>query len=246
MSNRWKIGIVVALAIALLTSVVTFGVVLNAGRIQVSNFPGSFFFSAFTNWMHGFGNSGGMMGGAWPNNDLPLQEGDRLSLDEAVEVAKIYIANYWEESLEIAEVMQFNNHFYAQVAENKTGINAFEILIDPVTGAVQPEPGPNMMWNTKYGMMRGQGMMGGFRYAPSDSMAISPDQARELARVELDRTLPGTSIDEEVDVFYGYYTIHTVRNGEVSGMLSVNGETGQVWIHTWHGEFVDMTEHSHS
>jgi hypothetical protein len=28
-------------------------------------------------------------------------------------------------------------------------------------------------------------------------------------------------------------------------MQSVNGYTGQVWIHTWHGDFVDMTDHAH-
>jgi len=246
MSNGWKIGIVIALAIMLLTSGVALGMVLNAGRIQAANIPGSYFFSAFANRMHSFGNSGGMMAGGWQNYDLPLPEGDRLSLDEAVEVAEDYITNYWEESLEIAEVMQFDNHFYAQVSESDTGVNAFEILIDPVTGAVQPEPGPNMMWNTKYGMMGGPGMMGGFGYAPSDSMTISPVRARELAQVELDRLIPGTTIDEGVDVFYGYYTIHTLRDGEVTGMLSVHGESGQVWLHTWHGEFVDMTEHSHS
>jgi hypothetical protein len=24
-------------------------------------------------------------------------------------------------------------------------------------------------------------------------------------------------------------------------MLSVNGSTGQVWYHNWHGDFVEMT-----
>jgi len=28
-------------------------------------------------------------------------------------------------------------------------------------------------------------------------------------------------------------------------MLSVNGYTGQIWYHTWHGAFVDMSEHEH-
>jgi hypothetical protein len=28
-------------------------------------------------------------------------------------------------------------------------------------------------------------------------------------------------------------------------MLSVNGSTGQVWPHMWHGEFVDMVGHDH-
>ena len=46
--------------------------------------------------------------------------------------------------------------------------------------------------------------------------------------------------DEHADAFYGYYTIHTLENGEVVGMLSVNGFTGQVFPHTWHGELVEM------
>jgi hypothetical protein len=28
----------------------------------------------------------------------------------------------------------------------------------------------------------------------------------------------------------------------VAGMLSVNGYTGQIWYHTWHGAFVQMKD----
>ncbi len=61
----------------------------------------------------------------------------------------------------------------------------------------------------------------------------------------LDVYLPGTQADEHVDPFYGYYTLHILRDGEVVGMLSVNGFTGQVFPHTWHGEFLEMTESHH-
>ncbi|NIP27727.1 MAG: hypothetical protein GWO38_28915, partial [Phycisphaerae bacterium] len=55
--------------------------------------------------------------------------------------------------------------------DNDTGSGAFEVLVDPVTRNVFPEPGPNMMWNTEYGMMSGgnMGMMGGMmngQYGP--------------------------------------------------------------------------------
>lgn len=90
------------------------------------------------------------------------------------------------------------------------------------------------------------GMMGGFRNISNNDMSVSPEQARELAQAKLDNLLPGTTVDEEVDVFYGYYTIHTLHDGEVVGMLSINGYTGQVWLHTWHGNFIYMTEHAHS
>ncbi len=59
--------------------------------------------------------------------------------------------------LEVKEIMAFERNTYAIVAEEDTGIGAMELLVDPDTGAVSPEPGPNMMWNTKYGMMEGGG-----------------------------------------------------------------------------------------
>jgi hypothetical protein len=197
---------------------------------------------------------GGMMSGVVPNEAQDVQEGEALTLDEAVEIAEQYIEGYSTENLELAEVMQFDNHFYAQARETDTGINAFEVLIDPYTAAIYPEPGPNMMWNTKYGMMGGstsmmggrRGMMGGYGTGDTEAeMSISPDEAREYAQAALDNSLDGATVDDEVDVFYGYYTIHTLRDGETIGMLSVNGYTGQVWLHTWHGDFIDMTEHSH-
>ena len=42
--------------------------------------------------------------------------------------------------------------------------------------------------------------------------------------------------------FPGYYTLHTLQDGDVEGMLSVNAVTGAVWRHTWHGEFREMSE----
>jgi hypothetical protein len=258
MSNTLKIVGIVAVAISLLASGFAIGHVWNdvrnQGIVDQVNLPSD----GLGDTMRGFNDFGGMMRGysftmsSTPDaNDLP-HPGDALSLEEAVEISEAYIDNYGGESLEIAEVMQFDNHFYAQAIESKTGIHAFEILIDPFTAQVYPEPGPNMMWNTKYGMMGNRGMMGwfggmsgGFRNLPNRKMSISPERAREFAQAKLDSTLPGTTIDEEVDVFHGYYTIHTLQEGEVVGMLSVNGYTGQIWIHTWHGEFVDMTDHSH-
>ena len=79
--------------------------------------------------------------------------------------------------------------------------------------------------------------------APSATMPIGEAEAVELAQEYLDRVRPGHRADEEADAFYGYYTLHVLTDGQVAGMLSVNGYTGRVWYHTWHGAFVDMTEH---
>jgi len=39
---------------------------------------------------------------------------------------------------------------------------------------------------------------------------------------------------EEEYTFSGYYTFHFEVNGEMQ-MLSVNGYSGAVWFHSWHG-----------
>ena len=46
----------------------------------------------------------------------------------------------------------------------------------------------------------------------------------------------------DVDGFYGYYTIDILRDGRIAGMLSVNGYTRQVFLHTWHGNLLEMVE----
>lgn len=191
-----------------------------------------------------WGRRGGMMGGYVPDAELAPADGETLTLEQAVKVAEAYLEDYDGDNLEVAEVMEFDNHFYAAVREKDTGIGAFEILIDPVTAAAHPEPGPNMMWNTKYGMMGGRaGMMGGSIQdnAPGE-MTVTADKARELAQAVLDKKRPGTTLSENVEQFYGYYTIDILQDGKLTGMLSVNGYTGRVWIHSWHGAFIDMTE----
>ena len=88
-----------------------------------------------------------------------------------------------------------------------------------------------------------RGMMGWFTtQEPTAEMPISSDQALQYAQRYLDDYIPGTQVAEEADGFYGYYTIHVLKDGEIYGMLSVNGYSGQVWYHNWHGRFVDMLE----
>jgi hypothetical protein len=45
-----------------------------------------------------------------------------------------------------------------------------------------------------------------------------------------------------VDAYPGDYTLDTLADGKVAGMLSVNATTGAVWYHTWHGSFVAMED----
>jgi len=168
------------------------------------------------------------------------QGGQPLSIEEATKSVEAYMASTGNPDLAVTEVMEFAYNFYAEVKEKSTGIHAFELLVDKGTGRVYPEPGPNMMWNTKYGHMAG-GMMPGFGRSPSEPMSVSEEGARGYAQRYLDRYLPGTTVGE-ADAFYGYYTLHTLKDGQVTGMLSVNGYSGQVWYHSWHGAFVRMVE----
>jgi len=176
---------------------------------------------------------GGMMGGATRSDP----QGRVLTLAQAQQRVQGYAARYNTSSLAVDEVMEFQKNFYAIVKDRSTGHGAFEVLVNKVTGAVCPEYGPAMMWNTQYGMMRG--MMG---YQQADGpMTVAPAQAARLAMAWLQRAQPGTAT-EMPEQFPGYYTVHILRGGRVTGMLSVNGFTGQVWYHTWHGALIQMKD----
>jgi hypothetical protein len=211
------------------------------------------------NGMMGPGPMGpGMMGLGFGGS----RQVDPLSVEDAKAAVETYLArlgNPPQADLAAGEVMVFSNHAYGQVVEKSTGAGAFEVLVDPVTRAVTPEPGPNIMWNLKYGPMASFGgpgmMMGGYQgygtgrmmdgvtpAQPSAEMPVSPNQAIQTAQLYLEAYLPGTQAEDEADRFYGYYTIHVLRNGGTVGMLSVNGYTQEVFVHFWHGEFVDMAE----
>ncbi len=158
-----------------------------------------------------------------------------LTIDNVEKEAQDFVKSFNNPNLAVKDIMEFERNFYFIVYEKDTGIGAIEMLVwkdtagTMMTGIMHPEPGPNMMWNAKYSMMQ---------FAqPTTEMAITKDKARSLAQAYLDTSFPGTKI-EDVDPFYGYYTVHTEKDGKISGMLSVNGFTGQIWYHWWHGQFI--------
>ncbi len=169
-------------------------------------------------------------------------DGKIASLEEVEAVVHDYVGRLGYTGMEVTEVMEFERNYYAIVAEQDTGIGAMELLVDKDSGAVGPEPGPNMMWNAKYGMMgRRGGMMGMMGSYGSGEMTLSPQEAEEVAQRWLDTNLPGRT-PGEADEFYGYYTLHFLNDGQIEGMLSVHGSSEDVWYHSWHGDFVTMTE----
>ena len=186
------------------------------------------------------GTRGGMM---WQYRAQAQVAVEPLSVEQSVQAVNNFLSAYGNPDLVLAEVMIFDNHAYAEIVETSTGIGAMELLVDPITLAVTPEYGPNMMWNLKYGHMRG-GMMGGFgrNLSASAEMSVSPQEAVEAARAYLERFDPQLSVTDHVDSFYGYYTLHTYKDGALFGMLSVNGYTAEVFVHTWHGALVEVQE----
>lgn len=132
--------------------------------------------------------------------------------------------------LDVEEVMEFDNHFYAELAE-PSGDLATEVLVDRRTGSVQLEFGPAMMWNTQYGMHR----------VASGGPRVDAKEARGIAQAWLDYRRPGENVGTP-EAFPGYYTAHVLRGKKIVGMLSVNASTGAVWYHSWHGRFIAMAE----
>ena len=166
------------------------------------------------------------------------------NMASAEEIADNYRESLNSPDIAIDEIMEFEQNFYVVYYEKATGIGAFEMLIDKESGRIFPEYGPNMMWNTKYGhggMMGGSGgMMGGFTQ-PRSGDDVDEEEALQIAQGFLDEVYPGSEADDP-HPFYGYYTIHTIKDGEIFGMLSVNTYDGAVWYHNWHGEYIQSLE----
>ena len=166
------------------------------------------------------------------------------NLARAEEIADNYRESLNRPDIAIDEIMEFEYNFYVVYYEKTTGIGAFEMLVDKETGRIFPEYGPNMMWNTKYGhggMMGGSGgMMSGFTQLPSGG-DVDEEEALQIAQGFLDEVYPGSEADDP-HPFYGYYTIHTTKDGEITGMLSINTYDGAVWYHNWHGEYIQSLE----
>jgi hypothetical protein len=84
-------------------------------------------------------------------------------------------------------------------------------------------------------------MMGWYAGGQTGPMTITSEPAKTNAQQFLSANYPGTTVGD-IDTFYGYYHVDVLQSGTTYGMLSVNGYTGQVWYHTWHGTFIQAVE----
>ena len=169
-----------------------------------------------------------MIGGGWTGSDS--DRGPVTDLTDARSRVQEF-ARYLGDGLGVGEVMQFDNQYYAEITA-PDGDLATEVLVDPRSGAVAIEYGPAQMWNTRYGMMGA---------ATGSKERIDAAESQRIADRWLADRRPGLTADS-AEALPGYYTLHTLRDGEIDGMLSVNAATGDVGYHSWHGDFVDMSE----
>jgi hypothetical protein len=192
-----------------------------------------------------------MFGGGVAANAEPL------TIESTTQAVQTFLDELGRNNLALGEIMIFDNHAYAVIEDTTTGQGAFEILVDPVRQVVHLEFGPSMMWNTTYGMhgtdpinprgMMGGQMMGGRgEFGPetitTDATPLTEAEAREKALAYLEQAYPDQTLSATADAFPGYFTFDVETDGTPVSMLSVNATTGQVWYHTWHGTFVEMSE----
>jgi hypothetical protein len=173
----------------------------------------------------------GMMGSGMMS-DMPMMGGtmgyysgvpSQISHERAKTTVDNYLTSINNPDLEIDEFEEYSHTFYVSLIERSTGTGAIELIIDRYTGSLQSEP-QSMMWNSQQAQM-----------------TVTSEVALKIAQDFLDVVYPGTRADEVV-AYYGYYTIMTKLEGEHYGMLSVNGYSGDVWYHTWHGMFISQVE----
>ncbi len=203
----------------------------------------------------GRGNSQG-------NRMMPGNNRERVNLtpvtvDEAKTAAQTYLTALKIDGLEIGDVTIFGDSAYVVVKETAGGNGAFELIVDPRSKTAHPDGGANVMWNLKYGgvlhagmLADGRGLMMGGANNPnatpapvatpadvSADMPISPAQAVTAAQAFLDQAVPGATAAATPLRFYGYYSLSFSKDGELAGMLSVNGYNGEVMPNMPHGMF---------
>ncbi len=218
--------------------------------------------------MPGQGMGGGSGMGNMPGQNRNQANVTPLTVDEAKKAAQDYIAALKLDGLELGEVLIFDTHAYVVVKETATGNGAFELVVDPVNKVAHPQPGPDTLWNLKYGGVLQSGRPGPFGPGPkgpnampsatpdaaataapaatpadvSAEMPISQEAAIKAAQAWLDTTNIGATAATDALKFYGYYTVKFSKDGKLVGMLSVNGYNGQVLGRPWRGTLIEQPQ----
>jgi hypothetical protein len=108
-------------------------------------------------------------------------------------------------------------------------------------GGMTLAPGAHLPWRAVPGSagVSGYGWDSNTPDDVSGEMTVTSEQAIEYAQKYLDANISGATAATDPVRFYGYYTLDFEKDGKVAGMLSVNGYSSQVFLHTWHGAFIE-------
>jgi hypothetical protein len=125
----------------------------------------------------------GIMGNMMMGNMMALYypESKPITQDVAMKNMENFSRQYGSNT-EIDDVMAFSSNYYGVVKDTASGQDIAEILVDRYSGSTYPEPGPNMMWNTRYGAGRVQ----------NGSSSYDLAGAKKLAEGFLTGYLPGS------------------------------------------------------
>ena len=94
--------------------------------------------------------------------------------------------------------------FYEVEFNDRHGLKGPEIYVSRSSGAVGPEMGPNMMWDSQYGM------------GPACSSGLTEDQARALI------TSPGGLSIGDGEHHHGYWEFELTRGGAAANQINVS------------------------
>ena len=120
----------------------------------------------------------GMMGSGMGMMSTYAPSSRPISQDEARRRAAGFAARYGP-GVKIRDFMVFTQNYYVQIVDARTGAGLAELLVDRYTGVVQPEFGPNMLWNTRFGMGGNAGMMGGAMMGANQNQGMMGGQTNQ-------------------------------------------------------------------
>tara|TARA_Y100000588_G_scaffold380046_1_gene463295 strand:+ start:68 stop:973 length:906 start_codon:yes stop_codon:yes gene_type:complete len=207
-------------------------------------------YSSGGNTNNGFGGMGSMMGASGWGANQEFDQSEVKPLEDLKDNVMKYL-EYFDGDFEIEDILVYSNSdYYFSIVEVDTGRGAMELLVNPVSGYVYPEFGPNMMWNTEYGMHGSNGygmmgMMGGFFNNYDEDEQLSSEEAILKANDYLGKNDNNLNVEQEGHTFYGYYTFHVYEGENLVGMMSVNAYTGELWYHNWHGNLIEVISVGH-
>jgi hypothetical protein len=167
----------------------------------------------------------------------------RMTIDQVEELVNDYLSNLNDPNLQAEEIIEFAYNFYVRFSEKDTDINAFAALVDPYTGRMYAGHRPDKYWNTKYRgeSYRDSRSMPATMDWPSGPMTITKEQAQNYAQSRIIEYV-GNGEAGSAEQFYGYYAVPVLQQGNMVGLVSINGYTGAACYINCHGSLNNRME----